>query len=155
MNVLKIALATILVLLIVLAVVAPVGPLPGFIIGGTQTSIPDRWQDTSAIHEIKLEVSGTIPRVVIIWVVQVAGELHVVGANDSGWVKMLGMSSPVRLRMEDKTYSMIATRIDEDWQAVLEAYRDKYITDYPDIIGGFPSIEEARETTAVFRLGSN
>jgi len=131
---------------------APLGPLPGFFIGGTPTAVPDSWGDTSSTHEIRLKVSGTPPRVVIIWVIQVAGELYVVGSKGSGWVAMLNQGGPVEMRMEDKTYRLNARLMTDNWQTVVEAYMDKYRADYPDIVNSFPSFEEAAGSTAVFLL---
>ena len=153
MKVLKIALPILAVLVILLIALLPIGPVPGFIVGGTETDVPETWGDTSAIHEIKLKVGASgLPRVVIIWVTQFENELYVVGANESGWVSMLGEGGPVQLRMEDKTYPLNATRVTAKWEAVLEAYQNKYRADYPEIINGFPTLEEAKGTTAVFKL---
>jgi hypothetical protein len=99
-----------------------------------------------------LKVPGLLPRVVIIWVVEHSGELHVVGSRGSGWVKMIGTGSPVEMRLGDSTYSLMASPVAEDWQPILEAYVAKYEAEYPDIVAGFPSIEEAADLVAVFRL---
>ena len=131
---------------------APIGPVPGFFIGGKATDAPEQWEDTSGVDEILLKVSGTPPRVVILWVIQHGGELHVVGRKDSGWAKMIGNGSPVELRIGDRTYSLQASPVVEEWQPVVEAYVDKYRPNYPDIVAGFPSIEEAEGVIAVFRL---
>jgi len=152
MKFLKIGSAGIVALLLVLALVAPVGPLPGFFIGGSSAELPERWSDTSGVHEIKLKVPGTLPRVVIIWVIEHEGELHVVGGNDSGWVKMIGSGSPVEMRLGDETYALAASPVTEGWQPILEAYVAKYEPDYPDIVAGFPSLDEAEGQVAVFRL---
>ncbi len=153
MKILKIVAGVLVVLGLTLAFVAPVGPVPGFFIGGEKTAVPERWADTSDIHEIKLKVPGLLPRVVTIWVVEFNQELHVVGAIDSGWVEMLGQGGPVEMRLEGKTYALNASRISADREAILAAYIDKYKADYPEIIEGFPSYEEGSEQFAVFRLG--
>jgi len=126
--------------------------MPGIFIGGNQADAPQSWEDTSKTHEIKLEVKGTIPRVVIVWVVQVDGVLHVVGAKDSVWVKRIGQLSNVRMRLGDNTYSLTANLVTSNWEPILEAYTNKYREDYPDIVNSFPTIEDAAATTAVFRL---
>ncbi len=132
---------------------APLGPLPGFFIGGTPTPVPQAWDDTSEVHEIKLGVgAGALPRVVIIWVVQVEGDLYVVGSKDSGWVSRLASGGPVSMRMGDNTYALQASKVAAGWEQVLQAYVQKYQADYPDIVAGFPSVEEAADSTAVFRL---
>ena len=152
MKILKLALAIILVLAVVVALVAPIGPLPGFFIGGTVSAAPSQWGDTSDVHEIKLKVPGVLPRVVIVWVVEHEGELCVVGSKDSGWVTMIGAGSPVEMRLGDNTYALRATPVTEGWQPIVEAYVAKYQPDYPDIVAGFPSIDEARGSFAVFQL---
>lgn len=153
MKILKVVALTLVVVIAIVIWAAPLGPLPGVFIGGTQSPLPAAWGDTRQIHEIKLAVGeGMIPRVVIIWVVQVNGDLHVVGAKESGWTTALGSGGPVRMRMGDKTYDMQATRVTAGWEPVLEAYIEKYQTDYPEIIQGFPDIAEAAGSTSVFRL---
>ena len=152
MKVLKIALPSLLALALIVALVAPIGPMPGIFIGGTLTEAPAQWADTSSVHEIKLKVPGTLPRVVIIWVIEYASELYVVGSKDSGWVTMIDAVSPVEMRLGDTTYALNASRVTEGWQPILEAYVEKYRADYPDIVAGFPSVDEAEELVAVFRL---
>jgi hypothetical protein len=152
MKALKIGLLILGVLLVVLVVVAPVGPLPGLFIGGTQTPVPSEWGDTRPIHEIELQVGEGVARVVTIWVVQVDAVLYVVGSNDSGWTSAIGQGSPVRMRMGDQTYDMTATLVSTGWQPILEAYVEKYRADYPDIVSGFPSVEDAADAVSVFRL---
>ena len=153
MKILKVAASLLLIIIVFLIWLAPLGPLPGFFIGGSATDVPARWSDTKPIHEIRLEVGDTgIPRVVIIWVVQVDGTLHVVGSRSSGWVSMLGQGGPVRMRMNGKTYTMEANLVTSGWEPILEAYQDKYRPDYPEIVEGFPSMEEAESAVSVFRL---
>ena len=151
MKILKIVAAVALLALVVVAVVAPIGPLPGVFIGGEHTAPPASWPDTSGVHEIRLKVPGTLPRVVTIWVIDHEGELHVVGRRDSGWVKMIGQGTPVEMRLGDRTYSLNATPLTEGWQAVLEAYVAKYKPHYPEIVAGIPPVGEAKDRV-VFRL---
>ena len=153
MKILKVVALSLIVVIAIVVWAAPLGPLPGVFIGGTQSSLPATWGDTRQIHEIKLAVGeGVIPRVVIVWVVQVDGDLHVVGAKESGWTTALGNGGPVRMRMGDKTYSMQASLLSTGWQPILETYIAKYQADYPDIVQGFPDIAEAAGSTSVFRL---
>ena len=153
MKALKIVALAVVVVVVVVVLAAPLGPLPGIFIGGSEAPVPASWGDTSAVEEIMLEVGeGMIPRVVIIWVVQVDGELHVVGAKDGGWTSMLGDGGPVRMRMKGATYTMQAERITDGMQAIFEAYVNKYRSGYPEIVAEFPAIEEAGETTSVYRL---
>lgn len=152
MKIVKIGLPVLVLILVVIAWLAPIGPLPGFRIGGTETPVPAEWPDTSDLHEIRLSVPGTLPRVVIIWVIDYEGDLYVVGSKDSGWVNMLGNGGMVKMRMSDATYSLTAQAVTTGWEPIMQAYIEKYQADYPDIVAGFPSFEEARNQIAVFRL---
>lgn len=152
MKFLKILAPLCLVLLVALVFVAPVGPLPGIFIGGAPSEVPSSWGETSGIHEITLEVPGPLPRVVIIWVVQLEGDLYIVGSRKSGWVSMLGEGGSVRVRMEDNTYSLNAALLDTGWERAMEAYLAKYRSDYPEIVDGFPSLDDAAASFSVFRL---
>lgn len=152
MKILKIALSVFVVVVAALAFLAPIGPLPGLLIGGEETPVPESWGDTSQLHEITLKVPGTIPRVVTIWVIQYKSELYVVGNSASGWVKLLGDGAPVSLRIEDQTFGLNASRVMVGWQPVMLKYADKYQSDYPDVVNSFPSMEEAEGKITVFKL---
>ena len=152
MKILKVVAGLVLVLIPVLVVLAPIGPLPGVFIGGTNTPSPAQWPETTGVDEIRLKVPATGPRVVIIWVVQYEADLYVVGNSASGWVEMLGQGGPVAMRLEGNTYALRAERMSSGWEPVLQAYVDKYRTDYPDIVGGFPSMDEAKGLISVFKL---
>lgn len=153
MKILKIISLVVLIGLVVVALIAPIGPLPGFIIGGNPAPSPARWSDTSDVHEIKLKVPGVIPRVVIIWVIEYGGELYVVGSKDSGWVEMIGDRAPVEMRLGDDTYALNASIVSEGWQPMMEAYVAKYQPNYPEIVASFPSVDDAKDLIAVYRLG--
>lgn len=152
MKILKRLAAAVVALAVIAALAAPIGPLPGFFIGGTPTATPDQWPDTSGTDEILLKVPGVLPHVVTIWVIEHDGALHVVGAPDSGWVERIGASASVEMRLDDRTYELTARRLADGWQPVLEAYVAKYRDDYPDIVAGFPPLEEAEGQFALFRL---
>ena len=152
MKILRIGGLMLLGLAVVVAFTAPIGPLPGFFIGGATAEAPAQWSDTSGVHEIKLKVPGTLPRVVIIWVIDHKGELYVAGSKTSGWGSMIGSEAPVEMRLGDSTYTLNASIVTEGWQPILEAYVAKYQPDYPEIVAGFPKIEEAEDLIAVFRL---
>jgi hypothetical protein len=137
---------------LVLIFAAPVGPLPGFFIGGKATPIPEIWSDTSKLDEILLKVPGALPRVVIIWVVQVEGQLYVVGSGESGWVQRIGQGAPVEMRLRDRRYSLTATPVTSGLESIITAYKDKYRPNYPDIVAGFPSLEDSEGAYGVFRL---
>ena len=151
-KILKIGIPLLLLLLVVVALLAPIGPLPGFFIGGTKTAAPASWSDTSDVHEIRLKVPGTLPRVVTIWVIEYESDLYVTGYAKSGWVQMLGNGGPVKMRLGDNTYSLVASAVTENAKPILTAYMDKYRPDYPDIVAGFPSEDEASDSYVVFKL---
>lgn len=88
----------------------------------------------------------------IIWVVQVEGELYVVGSKNSGWVQLIGSSAPVEMRLRGQTFALKAVSTGIDLSTVIAAYKEKYRSDYPDIVAGFPSVEEGRDEFGVFRL---
>ena len=153
MKALKIAIPILAILGALLVWLLPIGPAAGIFIGGSDSTTPDTWPDTSSVHEIKLKVAGNIlPSVVIIWVTQIENSIYVVGAKDSGWVSKLGTGGPVQMRLVNDTYTLQASLVTTGWQPILEAYQDKYRPDYPDIVNGFPTIEEAATSIAVFKL---
>ena len=153
MKALKIVIPILTILGALLVWLLPIGPAAGIFIGGSDSTAPDTWPDTSSVHEIKLKVNGNIlPSVVNIWLIQVENSLYIVGARDSRWVSKLGTGNPVQMRMENDTYALQASLVTTNWQPILEAYQDKYRPDYPDIVNGFPTIEEAATSIAVFKL---
>ena len=139
-------------ILAILVFVTPIGPLPGFFIGGQPTSVPQTWPNTAKVDEILLKVPGILPRVVVIWVVQVDGALYVVGNSASGWVERLGDGAAVEMRLSGNTYALNATPVTQDLERLLNAYKDKYRPNYPDIVAGFPALAEAGDEFGVFRL---
>ena len=126
--------------------------MPGFFIGGQPTPVPKAWPDTSKVDEILLKVPGTLPRVVIIWVVQVDSALYVVGSRSSGWVQRIADGANVEMRLSGNTYALAAVPIKQELERVVIAYENKYRLDYPDILAGFPTLEEAGDQFGVFRL---
>lgn len=153
MKILKIGSALLLVVFVLVAVAAPLGPMPGFLIGGSTAKIPASWGDTRAIHEIHLQIGdGPIGRTVIIWMVQIEGDLYVTGQKDSGWTRGIGSGGPVRLQMEGNLYELRATEVTVGQADVIAAWLDKYSPDYPELLEGFPSPEDAIRSSTVFRL---
>ena len=65
---------------------------------------------------------------------------------------MIGAGGPVEMRLHDATYALNATPVTSGWREVLGAYVAKYQPDYPEIIAGFPPIEEAEGFIGVFKL---
>ena len=58
--------ALLTVILAMLVFVTPIGPLPGFFIGGQPTPVPQTWPETAKVDEILFKVPGILPRVVVI-----------------------------------------------------------------------------------------
>ena len=141
-------------MLATLVFVTPIGPMPGFFIGGQPTPVPKAWPDTSKVDEILLKVPGILPRVVIIWVVQVDSALYVVGSRSSGWVQRIADGANVEMRLSGNTYALAVVPIRQELERVVDAYKNKYRADYPDIVAGFPTLEEAGDQLGVFRLDS-
>ena len=141
-------------MLATLVFVTPIGPMPGFFIGGQPTPVPKAWPDNSKVDEILLKVPGILPRVVIIWVVQVDSALYVVGSRSSGWVQRIADGANVEMRLSGNTYALAAVPIRQELERVVNAYKSKYRADYPDIVAGFPTLEEAGDQFGVFRLDS-
>ena len=139
-------------ILATLVFVTPIGPMPGFFIGGQPTPVPKAWPDTSKVDEILLKVPGILPRVVIIWVVQVDSALYAVGSRSSGWVQRIADGANVEMRLSGNTYALAAVPIRQDLERVVNAYKNKYRANYPDIVAGFPPLEEAGDQFGVFRL---
>ena len=152
MKALKVAALVLLIGLILAAFAAPIGVVPGFLIGGTPMEVPDSWGETRPIHEIELQIGeGPIGRTVTIWMVQLDGDLYVIGDADSAWTRGIGTGGSVRMRMEDRLYDLTATPVAMGQADVIAAWLKKYEPDYPEIVAGAAAEERAR-TAAVFRL---
>ena len=147
----KLALLIILAAIVVLWL-APIGPMPGFFIGGTVITAPDTWEDTSAVDEVRLKVEGLIPRVVIIWVVEVDGELYVTGDKQSGWVKGLKNGGDAQLRIGEHTYPVVAEPQSENVEKLISAWYEKYQPNYPEIIGQMRAVSVEPRPYQVFKL---
>ena len=80
------------------------------------------------------------------------GELHVIGRSSSAWTNKLGEGGAVELKIEDRTYPLIASRLEEGWEPIALAYMDKYRADSPDLVASFPPISEAAGHISVFKL---
>ena len=153
MKILKIGSAVLLVALVIVAFAAPIGPMPGLLIGGSASAVPASWGDTQTIDEIHLQIgAGPVGRTVIIWTVQIDGDLYVTGQKDSGWTQGIGSGGPVRLRMGGNLYDLTATPVTEGKADILAAWVAKYSVHYPEIVDSFPAPEESLPTSAVFRL---
>ena len=61
MKILKIVGPLAVLLLVFLLFAARIGPMPGVLIGGKPSEVPDSWGDTSNIHEMTLLWSYSTP----------------------------------------------------------------------------------------------
>ncbi len=152
MRIVRVVAAVLVALALVVLFAAPIGPLPGVFIGGTETPPPATWEDTSGIDEIRLKAPGAIPRVVIIWVIDFESELYVLGMKTSGWVERIGDGAPVDVRIDDRTYAVRATPVEARAEEIYAAYIAKYEPNYPDLVASLPSVEEGRDLATIFRL---
>ena len=151
MKILKIGFSLILVGLVALVVRLPIATTPGFFIGGSASAAPTNWGNTSSIHEIKLRVPGIIPRVVIIWFVEIDNDLYTVGETNSGWVSMLSEGGPVQLRLQDSTYPLQARLVNSSKDEILMAWQGKYQKDYPNFFSSSQS-KGFLEDSSIYRL---
>ena len=151
MKILKIGFSLILVGLVTLLISLPIATTPGFFIGGIASAAPTTWGNTSSIHEIKLRVPGVIPRVVIIWFVEIDNDLYIVGETNSGWASMLSEGGPVKLRLQDSTYPLQARLVNSSKDEILMAWQGKYRKDYPNFFSTSQS-KDFLEYSSIYRL---
>jgi hypothetical protein len=150
---LKIILIILLIVALGAAIAAPIGPMPGFRIGGNDAEAPDDWSSLELPNEVLLaNYAGALPHVVIIWVVEDSNRLYVIGAPDSTWVEGTTKAPDVRLRIRDNTYNMRATRLQPGPQEIFLKYINRYKDDYPEIIASFPPPEEFASSAVAFEL---
>ena len=153
MKLVKITSVILILSLIGVLVFAPLGPMPGIWISGSEQPVPETWGETRDIKEIQLQVGdGFFGRTVIIWMVQYEGNLFITGQKDSGWVSGIGASSPVTMKMNGNLYALTATALSENQVPVLTAWQKKYTPLYPQMMAEFPAPEEALATAVVYEL---
>ena len=153
MKVLKWGLLVVLLGALGAAIMAPLGPMPGIWVSGSEQPVPETWGETRDIKEIQLQVGdGFFGRTVIIWMVQYEGNLFITGQKDSGWVSGIGASSPVTMKMNGNLYALTATALSENQVPVLTAWQQKYTPLYPQMMAEFPAPEEALATAVVYEL---
>ena len=149
------SLLSIVVLLVGLALAGPIGPLPGLLIGGNAAETPQSWSEVELPEEILLEATGGwLPRVVTIWVVEANNALYIIGTKDGGWVEAATASKDVRVRIDDNTFALSATRLEVVDEEIYQQYVDRYAPNYPDIIAGMPPSNQIADTVAAFRLAA-
>ncbi|MBS24968.1 MAG: hypothetical protein CMQ28_04935 [Gammaproteobacteria bacterium] len=151
MKYLKIVLGVVVIALAVVVLSLPITTTPGVFIFGNPSVAPENWSDTSSILETKVRVPGIIPRVVIIWFVEIDNDFYIVGENDSGWISMLGNGGPIHMRIEDSTYPLLATIVSSGIDEILQAWKVKYIKDYPDFFNT-SAVVGFLDDSSVYRL---
>ena len=135
------------------AYLAPIGPVPGVRLGGSEAKAPQHWEDVPIPMTVQLKTTGgALPRVVNIWVVNHNNELYVFGEKDSGWVRTASANPAVTLRMGDAAYALTAVPATDQASAAYGAYLDRYRADYPELVGSMPPASEGLTVGAAFRL---
>lgn len=107
----------------------PILLFPGGALDGSLDSAPSDWAFTDAIDTVQLETRPSDPYSVNIWVIALDNELYVhAGANRSEWVEHLEVDPNVRIRIGEKIYKLIATRVEEatEFARFAGAYERKY-----------------------------
>lgn len=132
---------------------APIGPVPGLLIGGNAAPPPPQWSRVELPQQVQIQAAdGGLSRVVNIWIVEHDNALYVLGARDGGWVKATQEAGRVNLRLGDNTYALSATPVESVDEAIFDEYTERYAADYPEIVAGMPRGAELAETGVVFRL---
>lgn len=121
-----------LVAVVLLAIVLGCGPillLPGGLLEGQSATAPSDWAWTDEISTIQLETRPNDPYSVNIWAVGVDQKLYVhAGVNRSKWVENMEADSSVRVRVNEKIYQLVSSRVEAqaEFDAFSDAYENKY-----------------------------
>jgi hypothetical protein len=123
-----------LAVLFVLPLFVACGPtllLPGGALNGTTAPPPANWTWTDDFSTIQLETRIQDPYSVNLWIIAIDQKLYVhAGANRSTWVENIELDSAVRVLIDEKIYSLSATRVEDqaEFDAFSNAYEVKYGT---------------------------
>ena len=121
-------------------------PISSGALSGTATEAPAQWTDVAPVEIIQLESGGDDAYSVNLWVVELAGDLHVfAGDNRATWVENIEANANVRLRANELIYALRATRVTDaaTFEVFAQAWEAKY--------GNRPRNENVDETY-LFRL---
>ena len=121
-------------------------PISSGALSGTATEVPAQWTDVAPVEIIQLETGGDDAYSVNLWVVELAGDLHVfAGDNRATWVENIEANANVRLRANELIYALRATRVTDaaTFEVFAQAWEAKY--------GNRPRNENVDETY-LFRL---
>jgi hypothetical protein len=152
LNTRHIALVSILLVgLVGLVGLAGCGPflvIPGGQLDGVSAAPPTDWSFTNEVDTVQLETNPEDPYSVNIWAVGMGPLLYVhAGANRAAWVEHMEADPRVRIRIEEKIYTLKASRVEgeDEFARFSDAYEGKY--------GSRPRNEDVTEAY-LFRLGA-
>jgi hypothetical protein len=121
-------------LTLILGIAACGGPtliFPGGALDGEAAAAPPDWAFTHEVSTVQLETNPADPYSVNIWTVGIDDQLYVhAGANRATWVEHMETDPTVRVRVEEKIYTLAASRVVEqaEFDAFADAYEEKYGT---------------------------
>ena len=99
-------------------------------LAGTEESSPASWQFSRQVDTVQIETRPADPYSVNVWGVHVDANFYVAASAgaDSRWARAIEGDPSVRLRIGDRLFPLVATRIaDGDEKArVIDAYVEKY-----------------------------
>lgn len=103
--------------------------MPGGGLSGTDSAPPADWTWTDDFSTVQLETRPEDPYSVNLWIVGIDQKLYVhAGTNRSAWVENMEGDSAVRILIDEKIYSLSATRVEEqsEFDVFSDAYEAKY-----------------------------
>ena len=80
------------------------------------------------------------------------GALNMVGSRSSGWVQRIADSANVETPSVRQHLCACCGSYRARVRGVVISYKNKYRSDYQDIVAGFLTLEEAGDQFGVFRL---
>jgi len=125
----------------------------GFVLRGTETSVPADWRFTDEHKEIALQVNTPylIPHAVTIWCAQVDGQLYV-GANaptTKHWPGWVDRDPNVQLRIGEQIYPARLVPLDD--ASVITQLRAAYAAKYQLDASGAEGMSDVRYWTVMPR----
>lgn len=139
-------------LLPLLSACGPIGPMPGLVIGGEPTDVPDDFSTvaTTNLVQIKTQRWGWLPQVHHIWAVGIDDAVYVVAVPGASWRDRVSQDPNVQLRIRDATYNLIANEIssDAERQRAYNAYVAKYAGELEEVLGRKSTIADAASMIA-------
>ena len=123
-------------------------PLSSGALQGTISPLPQSLERIAQDKIIQLETKVSEAYSVNLWVVEVAGDLHVfAGDNKTTWVNNIEQNNNVRLRSGDEIFELAAVRVNDP--TIFAAFSDAWDAKY----GNRPQNESVEETY-LYRLGA-